>query len=43
MSTEKYYTPVEERINVITHGFGFILALLGSILLLNSGLQEGII
>lgn len=42
MSTEKYYTPVEERLNVITHGFGFILALLGSVLLLNRGLQEGI-
>ncbi len=42
MSTEKYYTPVEERLNVITHGIGFILALLGSILLLNNGLQEGI-
>jgi len=42
MSTEKYYTPFEERLNVITHGFGFILALLGSILLLNRGLQEGI-
>ena len=42
MSAEKYYTPVEERLNVITHGFGFILALLGSVLLLNRGLQEGI-
>ena len=42
MSAEKYYTPFEERLNVITHGFGFILALLGSVLLLNRGLQEGI-
>jgi len=42
MSTEKYYTPVEERLNVITHGFGFILALIGSIILLKNGLQEGI-
>jgi len=42
MSTEKHYTPVEERLNVITHGFGFILALIGSIILLKNGLQEGI-
>jgi hemolysin III len=42
MSTEKYYTPAEEQLNVITHGFGFILALFGSVLLLNRGLQEGI-
>jgi len=42
MPIEKYYTPFEERLNVITHGFGFILALVGSILLLNQGFQEGI-
>jgi len=42
MSIERSYTPVEERLNVITHGFGFILALFGSILLLNRGLREGI-
>ena len=42
MSTEKYYTPFEERLNVTTHGFGFILAMFGSILLLSQGLQEGI-
>ncbi len=42
MSTEKYYTPAEERLNVITHGFGFILAMFGSILLLSQGLREGI-
>lgn len=42
MSTEKYYTPAEERLNVITHGFGFILAMFGSILLLSQSLQEGI-
>jgi len=40
MSIERSYTPVEERLNVITHGFGFILALFGSILLLNRGLRE---
>ena len=42
MSTEKYYTPAEERLNVITHGLGFILAMFGSILLLSQGIQEGI-
>ena len=42
MPTEKFYTPVEERLNVITHGFGFILALIGSVLLLNRSFQEGI-
>ena len=42
MSKEKYYSPLEERLNVITHGFGFILAMFGSILLLSQGIQEGI-
>jgi len=41
MSEEKYYTATEERLNVITHGLGFIFALFGSFLLLNQGLQEG--
>jgi hemolysin III len=41
MSQEKFYTATEERLNVITHGFGFILALIGAILLLNKGLHEG--
>ncbi|HEY3388871.1 MAG TPA: hemolysin III family protein [Prolixibacteraceae bacterium] len=42
MSKEKYYTVAEERLNVITHGLGFIFAIFGSIVLLNQGLQEGI-
>lgn len=42
MSQEKFYTVTEERLNVITHGSGFVLALFGSLLLLNKGLQEGI-
>lgn len=42
MNSEKYYTHAEERLNVMTHGFGFILSLLGSFMLLNQGLQEGI-
>jgi len=42
MSIERSYTPVEERLNVITHGFGFILAIFGSVLLLNRSLQKGI-
>ena len=42
MSNERFYTVAEERINVITHGFGFILALFGSILLLNQGFKEGV-
>jgi len=41
MSKENYYTPAEERLNVITHGFGFVLALFGSYILLVQGLQEG--
>ena len=42
MSKENYYTPAEERLNVITHGFGFVLELFGSYILLVQGLQEGI-
>lgn len=42
MSKERHYTPAEERLNVITHGFGFIFALFGSFILLKQGLQEGI-
>ena len=42
MTLDKFYTPFEERLNVITHGIGFILALLASILLLANGLEEGI-
>jgi len=42
MTQERIYTATEERLNVITHGFGFILALIGSVVLLNRGLQMGI-
>ena len=28
------YDPVEEKLNVITHAFGLVLAILGTILLL---------
>lgn len=42
MTQERIYTASEERLNVITHGFGFIMALIGSMMLLNRGLQEGI-
>ena len=41
MTSEKHYTSEEERLNVITHGFGFVLACFGSVLLLNQGLQQG--
>jgi len=41
MSEEKYYTASEERLNVVTHGLGFILALFASSFLLNKGLQKG--
>ena len=42
MSQERLYTATEERLNVITHGFGFMMALIGSMVLLIRGLQEGI-
>ena len=41
MNSEKEQTPEEERLNVITHGFGFIVALLGSLFLLINGVSEG--
>ena len=42
MNQEKLQTPEEERLNAITHGFGFILALFASFFLLKSSLNEGI-
>lgn len=42
MSQERFYTVAEERLNVITHGGGFILALFASFLLLTKGLKEEI-
>lgn len=42
MNQERIYTTVEERMNVITHGGGFLLALFASFLLLNKGLMEKI-
>lgn len=42
MSTEKIYTAAEDRMNVITHGIGFIASLFAAYLLLNKGWQEGI-
>src|ERR1035437_1064143 len=42
MSQERIYTATEERLNIITHGFGFMMALIGSMVLLIRGLQEGI-
>jgi hemolysin III len=42
MKKEKIQTPEEERLNVITHAFGFIFALLASIMLMYQGLREGI-
>lgn len=41
MSTEKIYTAAEDRLNVITHGIGFIVALFASFILLNKGFREG--
>jgi hemolysin III len=40
MTKEKHYTSTEERLNVITHGIGFALALFGSVLLLTKGHHE---
>jgi hemolysin III len=42
MSQERIYSETEERLNIITHGFGFIMALIGSLVLLIKCLQEGI-
>lgn len=42
MSQERFYTVAEERLNVFTHGSGFVLALFASFLLLNKSLQQGI-
>ena len=42
MNQEKTQTPEEERWNVITHAFGFILALVGSYFLLKDSLSEGL-
>ena len=42
MNTKTGQTEKEERMNVITHAFGLILSLFGSIILLERGLYEGI-
>jgi len=42
MSDEQQYSSEEERLNVITHGLGFIFALFASFFLLNKGLQGGV-
>lgn len=34
-----FYSPEEERLNIITHAFGFIVSVIGSILLINKGFQ----
>lgn len=41
MSTEKIYTAAEDRLDVMTHGIGFIAALFASFILLNKGIREG--
>ena len=42
MDQDRLFTENEERLNVITHGSGFVLSIFASVLLLNKGLQEGI-
>lgn len=42
MAAEKVQTAYEERLNVITHGIGFLLALFGSFILICQGLKGGI-
>lgn len=42
MKPEKVQSEDEERLNVITHAIGFILAIFASLLLLSRGLREGI-
>ena len=35
-----FYSKEEDRLNVISHGIGFILSIIGLIFLLNKGLQD---
>jgi len=42
MSTEKFKISGEERLNALTHGAGFILAIFASFFLLSKGIHEGI-
>lgn len=38
--TTDYFSPEEERLNVITHGLGLILSLFGMVLLIMKGMHE---
>jgi len=37
----KYYSPLEEKINVYSHAFGFLLSILGLVLLVDKSVQTG--
>lgn len=36
----KYYSPAEERLNVLTHAIGFLLSLIGTIFLVQLGIKQ---
>ncbi len=40
LSNQFFYSKKEDKLNVISHGFGFILSLIGLIFLLKKGLQD---
>lgn len=40
MKEERIYTPLEDKLNVLTHGMGLLMAIAASIYLLNKGLQD---
>ena len=42
MHNQRIYSPTEEKLNVITHGIGLILAVFASVLLLFKGMKNGI-
>ena len=35
-----FYSKKEDRLNVISHGFGFVLSIIGLAFLINKGLQD---
>lgn len=41
MYTPKYYPPAEEKFNIISHGIGFVLAIIGLILLCLRAIEFG--
>tara|TARA_B100000989_G_scaffold291641_1_gene266368 strand:- start:1221 stop:1868 length:648 start_codon:yes stop_codon:yes gene_type:complete len=40
LSNQFYYSEKEDRLNVISHGTGFVLSIIGLVFLINKGLQD---